>query len=131
MDRTKDAGRKMLGEQGERIASEFLQERGCSVLRRNYRSAHREIDIVARQGNDLRFVEVKTRKEPVQGEAWEAVNLSKQRNVARAAKAFLARECGGMNVDECHFDVVTIVWDRFCKEYKLEYFPDAFYLIYV
>lgn len=127
----KDAGRKKLGEQGEQIASEFLEKRGCSVLRRNYRNAHREIDIVVRQGNDIRFVEVKTRKEPVQGEAWEAVNAAKQRNLARAAQSFLATGCRGIDVNECHFDVVTVVWDRFCKEYKLEYFPDAFYLIYV
>lgn len=131
MDMTRDAERKRLGEQGETLACGFLQERGCTVLRRNYRNSHREIDIVARQGNDLRFVEVKTRKEPVQGEAWEAVNASKQRNLGRAAKAFLAKECRGMCVDECHFDVITVVWDEFCKNYRLEYIPDAFYLIYV
>lgn len=130
----RDRWKKSLGRQGEDIAAGLLEQRGFQVLERNMRLSHKEVDIICRDGNDLRFVEVKTRREPVQGEAWEAVDMLKQRNMGKAAKAFLAsKRCHdlGFRVNECHLDVLTVVWDESGETFVTEYFPDAFFLIYV
>jgi len=111
----------------------MLEAMGYFVLDRNVRSGHKEIDIICIDGADLRFVEVKTRKEPVQGEPWEAVNLAKQRRIGAAAAAFLGSDelkKTGMHPSESHFDIVTVVWDSTGTEYRTEYIPDAYFLIY-
>lgn len=130
----RDKWKKSLGAQGEEIAVQFLQSRGCEILERNFRASHRELDIICREGDDLRFVEVKTRREPVQGQAWEAVNRTKLNNIGRAAKAYLASEkCHklGFRVNESHLDVLTVVWSETGEDYVVAYYPDAFFLIYV
>lgn len=129
----KDIMRKRLGAMGEEMACSLLRERGYEILDRNYRSSHREIDIICRDGQDLRFVEVKARREPMEGEAWEAVTVAKQRRIASAAGAYLRgprlRELG-FRPDEYHFDVVTIVWNEDGDQCRKEYIPDAYTLIY-
>lgn len=136
--RQKDRQRKTLGAEGEEQACRMLQEYGYEILRRNFRAGHKEIDIICRDGADLRFVEVKTRREPMEGEAWEAVDASKQRSIARAAGSFLSslisapKENGkrGFYPEECHFDIITIVWDRDGNYNRTDYIQDAFYLMY-
>lgn len=132
--RTSDTHKKSLGRVGEGIACAFLQSGGMSVIGRNYRSGHREIDIICVDGNALRFVEVKTRQEPVEGNPAEAVNRNKQRNLVAAAHAYLRsddfKECA-VRYDEIFFDVVTIVWNAEGTQYELEYIPDAFRPMYV
>lgn len=130
---TQDRKRKALGKTGEDMACRLLEEKGYTVVSRNYRGGHKEIDIICLDGCDLRFVEVKTRQLPMEGEPWEAVDGQKQRNIALAARSFLRsgefRELG-IKLDECHFDVVSIVWDESGSKSETEYIPDAFYLIY-
>ena len=118
---------------GENIACEVLSCRGMSILDRNWRAGHKEIDIVCRDGNDLRFVEVKSRKEPLQGQAWEAVSKTKQRTLGEAAKAYINSERMkelGFRPGEYHFDIVTVVWNEDGDEYSTQYIPDAYILIY-
>lgn len=130
----KDLQRKTLGRQGEEIAVSMLEGMGYEIISCNWHSGSKEIDIICRDGADLRFVEVKTRKLPMEGEPWEAVDRRKQMNIGRAARAFLASErCRGVGVkiNECHFDVVTVVWDEDGENCTKEYIPDAFFLLYV
>lgn len=132
--RTSDEHRKSLGRAGEDIACAFLQSRGQRVLSRNFRGGHRELDIVCLEGSAMRFVEVKTRQEPVEGDPAEAVNHAKQKNLVRAASSFLHSDdfkALGVAYDEIFFDVVAIVWNAEGTEYSLEYIPDAFRPIYV
>lgn len=129
--RTRDRHKKQLGIAGEDIACATLREKGFEVIERNFRSGHNEIDIICRVGSDIRFVEVKSRREPVEGEAWEAVNELKQRRIASAAKAYLAEmDRHSFPIDECHFDIVTVVWKEKSEEYSVEYIPDAYFPIY-
>lgn len=131
-----DALRKELGRRGEEIAARVLQRRGMSVLDRNYHSRHKEIDLICTEPSgsrpgcvNLRFVEVKTRREPVCGEPWEAVNLKKQQNLAKGARGFLSSgrmQETGLRYDEIFFDIVTVVWNEEGTGYRTEYFPDAF-----
>ena len=118
---------------GEDIACELLCGRGMTVLERNWRAAHKEIDIICRDGADLRFVEVKSRREPLQGQAWEAVDKTKQHNLGEAAKAFInssKMKTLGFCPSEYHFDIVTVVWNEKGDEYSTRYIPDAYILIY-
>lgn len=127
-----------MGRLGEDMACKMLQDRGLKILDRNLRKGHKEIDIVCLEGTSLRFVEVKTRREPVEGEVWEAVTAAKMRNISRAAQHYLRslpftlRGVGGTVpvVEEVFFDIVTIVWDRKMERCSLEYIPDAFKILY-
>ena len=77
-----------LGNRGERLAARHLQRQGFRILARQFRVRRGEIDLVAREGNTLVFVEVKTRR---RGLPAEAVTPEKQRRITRTARAFLRR----------------------------------------
>ena len=83
-------GRKWLGDYGERVATAWLRSRGCKILARNFRGPRKgEVDIIARHGKLLLFVEVKTRQadSPIRG--FDAVNKNKQELITRGANAWL------------------------------------------
>lgn len=129
----RDILRKELGRRGEDLACAELSGRGMEIFDRNYRSSHNEIDIICRDGSDLRFVEVKARREPVEGEPWEAVDAAKQRRIVSAAKSYISGN--GLRrhrffPEEYHFDVITVVWDLSGERYSLDYIRDAFIPIY-
>jgi len=78
------------GQWGEEIAARHLAAQGYQILARNARTAYGEIDIVARQGAEVVFVEVKTRTTLAFGWPEEAVTPRKLSHIARAALAWLA-----------------------------------------
>ena len=98
--------KKKLGAQGEQIAINYLHNRGYQILERNYRNRLGEIDIIARHGTDLVFIEVKTRSDNIFGSPLEAVTSSKQRQLAKVALGYLSRlNCLDQPV---RFDVVGV-----------------------
>ena len=99
--------RVILGHQGEDLAAEYLQKAGYRVVARNYRTAFGEIDIVARHGPTICFVEVKTRTGVAFGSPAEAVSLPKQRKMAQVAQAFLQDQ--NLYGQPSRFDVVAVV----------------------
>jgi len=113
----------VLGRLGERAAADFLGERGWAVLHRNYRFGRREVDLVARRGNLVAFVEVKTRAGDGYGAPAEAVTRLKQREIELVAVAYLARERLG-DVD-VRFDVLAIVMDGAGRVHRIEHLEDA------
>ena len=97
---------KKLGAAGEDIAVSFLQKSGYRIVERNYRIRFGEIDIIAEQGEDLVFIEVKTRTHNLYGSPFESVTLHKQKQLSKVALEY-------MNKRDCHerparFDVVAI-----------------------
>lgn len=98
--------RQSFGRLGEDLACEELRRRGYAVTDRRYRTRHGEIDIVAREGGDIVFVEVKARASGEFGGSAAAVTAMKQRRVARMAADYLARRA--LLDKPCRFDVVTI-----------------------
>ena len=82
--------RRALGAAGEDFAAAFLERHGYRVLERNARCAGVEIDIVARRGATLVFVEVKTRRGTHQGPAVLAVDAHKRARLLRGARGWLA-----------------------------------------
>lgn len=99
--------RQDLGRSGENLAILELEARGYAIIERRYRTAHGEIDIIARDGETLVFVEVRRKSSDEFGTAAESVTPAKQRRVIRMAIAYLALH--GL-YDRCHvrFDVVAI-----------------------
>jgi putative endonuclease len=100
-----------LGRYGEDLAVEHLTAAGLAVIDRNWRCRAGELDIVAREGGDLVFVEVKTRSGTGFGEPAEAVGPVKARRIRELACRWLAanRPAGDL---ELRFDVVSIVRRR-------------------
>lgn len=80
--------RKVLGNQGEEIASKFLQEKGYKILQRNFHSRFGEIDIIAQEGNTLVFVEVKTRWGQSFGLPEESITPWKIRSIIKTGQYF-------------------------------------------
>src|SRR5688572_33010277 len=98
--------RQNLGESGEEMACRELGARGYAILARRYRTRHGEIDIVARDGETIVFVEVKVRLTAEFGTAAEAVTGSKQRRLVSMATDYLVRH--QLQDRPCRFDVVAI-----------------------
>jgi putative endonuclease len=95
-----------LGRTGEDLACQELQRRGYAIVARRYRCPAGELDIVARDGQTLVFVEVKTRRGSRFGRAVEAVTAAKQRKISALAVQYLARHNAFGR--SCRFDVVAI-----------------------
>jgi putative endonuclease len=111
-----------LGTKGEERASDFLQKKGYRILASNWRNNHHEIDIVARYNNTLVVAEVKTRTGRIFGEPEEFVLKQKQKNLIRAANAYLVRN----NLDiEVRFDIISIVVEKEDK-FVINHIEDAF-----
>lgn len=98
------------GRDGEEIAVAFLRVKGAQIIARNWRPRRAgmrgEIDIIARCGEFLCFVEVKTRASDALGAPQEAVNQPKQRQISRLANAYLSM--GDESETPCRFDVVEV-----------------------
>ncbi|HEY0009472.1 MAG TPA: YraN family protein [Tepidisphaeraceae bacterium] len=111
-----------LGERGENVAAKYLTQQGYKILQRNYRSKLGEIDIVARQGRVLVFVEVKTRTDS-QPRPEDQVNLEKQHQITKSANLYLNRF--GFPQPPARFDVIAIVWPQ-GREPQIEHHENAF-----
>jgi putative endonuclease len=97
---------KSLGDDFESRASEFLCEHGLQVLIRNFSGKTGEIDIIARDGEHLVFVEVRARSNRRFASAAESVDWRKQQRILRTAQLFLQRHPKLANLP-CRFDVIT------------------------
>lgn len=96
------------GQSGEDMACSHLERRGMRVLVRNFRCRVGEIDVVARDGEVVVFVEVKERSGSSHGAAIEAVTPLKRQRVLRAARFYAAKH--GLSESPLRFDVVAIDW---------------------
>ena len=115
--------RAALGRRGERAAAWFLRLRGYRILGRNLRYPHGEIDIVARRGGIVAFVEVRTRAtaDPIPPE--QTVTPPKQRHLRSAARQYLARHPDPEL--SYRFDIIGVVCPARGKA-QITHFPDAF-----
>lgn len=99
--------KKDLGNSGEQIAVEYLEKIGFKILNRNFYCKQGEIDIVARDGDEVVFIEVKTRTNTNFGNPSEAVDYRKQKHIYKSAKYFL---CKYKMLDaHIRFDVVEVL----------------------
>ena len=104
--RLEEANNMQMGVWGEEQAAAYLRRKGYTILERDWRSGHRDIDIIAQDGDYLIFVEVKARRSNDFGSPVAAVNYNKQRNLVRAINNYLHYRHVEM---PWRFDVVSIV----------------------
>lgn len=95
--------RKTTGHTGEEAAVRYLEQQGYIILERNFRLRIGEVDIIARDGEDFVFIEVKTRRSKKFGSPFEAVDVRKQQQITKIAAAYVQ----GREIP-VRFDVVAV-----------------------
>ena len=115
-----------LGKFGEELALRKIKRLGYKKIVRNFRCPLGEVDIIARDGDTLVFMEIKTRKGRSIGYAKEAVNARKKRQISKVALAYMkSKDCSDLRA---RFDVVAISLGRGKPE--IEVIKNAFELAY-
>jgi putative endonuclease len=111
------------GRRGEDLAHRFLQQQGYTIVARNLkiRGARVELDIVARNGETIVFVEVKTRATDEFRTPDQAVDADKREHLIRAASAYLQAADAGW--DRARFDIVNVLFEG---RTRIEHIRDAF-----
>ncbi|MFM7217246.1 MAG: YraN family protein [Bacteroidota bacterium] len=111
-----------LARKGEQLACDHLQSKGYVILKRNHRIGIGELDIIARHGRDLVFVEVKTRESAFMTDPLKLVPITKQRQVIRLADVYLKSLT---SLERARFDIVIIV--HTAQSTEIKHIEDAFY----
>ena len=116
------AATQEFGELGELIAERWLRRNGWRVVQRRFRSGHRDIDLIVEREDTVAFVEVKARRGAAFGDPVEAVNWSKQKELARSASVWIDRH--GRPTDCYRFDVVGVLVEG--ERVRVRHIPNAF-----
>jgi putative endonuclease len=96
------------GEQAETLAADFLRSQGLRIATRNYRSRYGEIDLIAREGATVVFVEVRSRASETYGGAAASITTAKRQKLIKTARHYLA---GVTPLPPCRFDAVLVTGD--------------------
>ena len=113
---------KALGNKGEEVAAKFLKRNGYRIIARNYKTPLGEIDIIAKDGNTIVFVEVKTRTSNAFGYPFEPVTRRKKDKLKNLALLYLKKHA---HESSARFDVISISSDKNMKM-EIEHIKDAF-----
>ena len=100
------AAHNELGRWGEDLAAAFLEEKGYTIIERDWKSGHHDLDIVAKDGSTLVIVEVKTRRNRLYGNPEEAIDYKKRRSLLSAINHYTKSHRIYSNV---RFDIISIV----------------------
>lgn len=115
------AEHNILGERGEKLARDFLENLGYEILHLNWRERKFEIDLIAKDEEGIVFVEVKTRSTAYFGNPEEAVTPKKQQHLINGADFYVQEN----EIDlECRFDVVTVILNE--NQEEIKHFKNAF-----
>lgn len=112
-----------LGQWGENLAADYLQKQGYRIIERNFRNALGEIDIIAREGDTLCFVEVRTKTSLEQGHPLESISERKKRHMIRMAASYLKDK--RLFDADVRFDVVAVLPENEGED-RLELIKNAF-----
>ena len=122
--------RQTLGKLGEDIACRHIEDLGHTILARNWRSGHLEIDIISIDTGGIHFVEVKTRKKNIQAAPQDNVGYKKQSRITKAALSFLhSRQGIPYGNHECSFDIVAVTFEGDIPQ--VEWIPQAYIPMYL
>jgi len=101
------------GRAAEALAAVYLERRGWTILARNWRAGHKEIDLIARRAGTVAFVEVKARRCRSHGHPLDAIHGWKRRELAFAARTWVARtgEAGPGSGPDYRFDAIWVIGD--------------------
>jgi len=119
-------GRMTQGRLAEDLALEWLQKQGMELRERNWRSEHKEIDLIMESKDFLHIVEVKSLKSPSLIAPFQQVDRLKQRFLVRAARRYIRSR----NITkEVRFDIVSIMFHK-DGTIDLDFIPAAFFPLY-
>lgn len=110
------------GARGEQIAEQYLLDKGYAILHRNWRTGHKEVDLIALDGNQLVFVEIKTRSSFSMGFPEESVDARKEAHMLAAAEIFLEKND---QYTTPRYDVVSVLL-RGAQVLEVAHLIDAF-----
>lgn len=110
------------GKWGEEVAAAFLAAKGYAIRERNWHMRHYELDIVAQDGNEIIFVEVKTRNS--NSDAIDAVDKRKRARMIASAGVYFDAVLDDGKAYEYRFDIIGVTGDA--ASYEIEHIPDAF-----
>jgi len=114
---------KLTGNTGETAAVDYLRKNGFEILARNYTAKHGEIDIIAKRGEQIHFIEVKTRAGGDFGGGRAAVNYAKRKTIRSIATIYLVKN-GLYDRTGAQFDVIEITGTG--SGARIEYLPNCF-----
>lgn len=117
-DTQKDLYKKLLGGKGEKLVEKYLKKQKCVILKRNFTTPFGEADIIVRDGDEIAFVEVKTRTSERYGTPAEAVDQKKQARYYQIARYYGLCEGEEPNA---RFDVAQVFQDG-----RIDYIKNAF-----
>ncbi len=112
-----------IGRKGEQLAVEFLQKKDYQILETNWRFSRAEVDIIAKDGEILVFVEVKTRSYTWYGEPEESITAKKEALLADAAAVYMEKVGHEW---EIRFDIISVLLEE-NKPPRIRHFEDAFF----
>ena len=118
LDSPQDVHKKVLGRKGEKLVESYLKKQGCKILKRNYVTPFGEADLIVEDGDEIAFVEVKTRESVSYGTPAEAVDQRKQQRYRQIAKFYWMKTKEEPNA---RFDVAEVYGDG-----RIEYIKYAF-----
>lgn len=104
------AGRRALGARGENLAARWYEGHGYTIIERNWRCREGELDIIARTGTTIVFIEVKTRSSDAYGSPAAAVTATKQRRIRALALSWLRTHAE--HGAELRFDVACVIGNQ-------------------
>ena len=109
--------RRSIGRRGEEYAATFLHSQGFTLIARNWRCLFGEIDLIVQRGDEIRFIEVKTRRTRTYGLPQESVTSKKLRHLARSIEWWIS-QCSNQ---PRHYqaDVVALLWEN--NDWKVEW----------
>lgn len=111
MDTSYKINTRRIGTAHERQAETFLKEKGYRIVARNYRCRSGEIDLIARDGECLVFVEVRYRTDTGKGHPLETVDMRKQRRISRVSDVYRYQNHVGMDTS-VRYDVVAVLGEE-------------------
>lgn len=101
---------RQIGTIYEKKAAHYLEQQGMKIIEYNFYTYFGEIDLIAKDGDELVFIEVKYRKNLKNGFPQEAVTKAKQRKIAKSAEYYIYKN--HLENESCRFDVVAVVGDE-------------------
>lgn len=111
-----------IGNKGEELAVKYLKKRKYKVLERNYTCRYGEVDIIARDGDTVAFVEVKSRSENTRVNPLYSVNRRKQTQICKAAQDYIVKK--KISDKMFRFDVLTVIYKE--PDAEIELIKNAF-----
>jgi putative endonuclease len=114
------------GQLGEQIAVDYLEKAGYRIIQRNYRCQFGEIDIIAKEGDTIVFVEVKSRRSEIYGLPQLAVGIGKQRRISKTSLYYI--QTNRLESFNARYDVVAVSMRS--GNWHIELLKDAFELAY-